>query len=94
MACVSSVSYSVLVNGIPLKPFEAKKGLRQGDPMSPYLFALAMVYLSRCLASLRNKKGFSYHPKCRRTETVGLLFADDLLIFCKGDRNSIVAVKE
>ena len=47
MACVSSVSYSININGIPSKTFEAAKGLRQGAPISPFLFAICMEYLSR-----------------------------------------------
>lgn len=41
-----------MVNGQPTKPFDAKKGLRQGDPLSSFLFALGIEYLSRCLGSL------------------------------------------
>lgn len=36
MACVQTVSYSVLINGKPSTPFAAKKGLRQGYPLSPF----------------------------------------------------------
>ncbi|XP_056688153.1 uncharacterized protein [Spinacia oleracea] len=41
MSCITTVSYSILINGTPTYPFKEKKGLRQGDPMSPFLFALA-----------------------------------------------------
>lgn len=47
MGCLTSVSYSVLINGFPSTPLNGRKGLRQGDPMSPFLFALGMEPLSR-----------------------------------------------
>ncbi|XP_010687394.1 uncharacterized protein LOC104901504 [Beta vulgaris subsp. vulgaris] len=89
MACVTSVSYSIMLNGKPGKPFYAKKGLRQGDPMSPFLFAIGMEYLSRCLKHLKDNKKFHYHPKCGRFHITHMMFADDLLMFCRGDLTSI-----
>lgn len=56
MECISFISYSILLNGKPLLSFQAAKGLRLGDPMSFFLFALCMEYLSRCLDSLKDKR--------------------------------------
>lgn len=44
MACVQSVTYSILVNGKPTPPFNVKKGFRQGDLLSPFLFAFEKMF--------------------------------------------------
>lgn len=51
MMCITTVSYSIMVNGKPTERFKARKGLRQGDSLSPYLFVLSMEYLCRLLKS-------------------------------------------
>nr|XP_009605228.1 uncharacterized protein LOC104099822 [Nicotiana tomentosiformis] len=78
-----------MINGEPTKPFDDARGLRQGDPMSPFLFAIFMKYLSRNLSELRDEKQFKYHPKCSKMNITHLSFADDLRMFAKGDLTSI-----
>lgn len=78
MGCVKTVSISILINDSPCAPFVAQKGLRQGDPMSPFLFAIGMEYLSWCLHELELNPNFNHHPRCERMHITNMMFADDL----------------
>nr|XP_009623283.1 uncharacterized protein LOC104114523 [Nicotiana tomentosiformis] len=89
MACTRTVSYSVLIIGKLYVPFKARKGLRQGDPLSSFLFVLAMEYLSRSLKILKVNKQFIFDPRCAKLNLVQLGFADDLLLFCRENIQSI-----
>lgn len=81
-----------MINGEPSEPFPATKGLRQGDPMSPFLFAISMEYLSRTLSQLKKNDNYHHHPRCAKLGITHLCFADDLLIFSRGDPTSVSAV--
>ncbi|KAL9661678.1 hypothetical protein QQ045_026504 [Rhodiola kirilowii] len=92
--CVRSPSFSLLINGEMVDYFEGKRGLCQEDPISPFLFMIAMEYLSHLLAKLDRKAGFYYHHKCHRIDMKHILFADDLLLFSSGRSSSIIALKD
>ena len=55
--CIGTVSFSILINGTPSGFFQSSRGLRQGDPLSPYLFVIVMEALS-CLLKRAKEEGF------------------------------------
>jgi hypothetical protein len=79
--CISSPSYSVALNGSLVGYFPGQKGLRQGDPMSPYLFVIAMEVLSLLLEWTAADPHFGFHPRRHSLQLTHLCFANDLLIF-------------
>ena len=88
--CITSSQYSLLINGSPSTPIHPNRGLRQGDPLSPLLFTLCMEYFTRIMKKISVMKGYKYHPLCRRIGLNHLCFADDILIFSKGDIHTII----
>nr|XP_043615865.1 uncharacterized protein LOC122587764 [Erigeron canadensis] len=95
MECVASTSYSVSINGTLHGFFKGKRGLCQGDPLSPYLFTLVMEVLSLLLQrKIRESEVFQYHHLCSGLNITNICFADDLLIFLRGDANSARVVWE
>ena len=85
--CISIALFSILVSGCPTSFFKSSRGLRQGDPLSLYIFVPWMETLS-VLIGKAGSEGFlaGYRIANRGGEEeriTHLLFADDTLIFCK-----------
>ncbi|XP_062094166.1 uncharacterized protein LOC133800227 [Humulus lupulus] len=94
MACLKDPTYLILMNGKVQGEFKGRKGLRQGDLISPLLFVLAIEYCTRLLRQASMDKGFRFHPKCKHLKIVNLCFADDLVIFCKGVNSSVQIIRD
>lgn len=91
-ACVCTPSFSIAFNGSTYGYFKGKRGLRQGDPLSLYLFVLVMNCLSLALDKAAAEGKSQYHARCGRSKLTHLSFADDLLIFSDGSLASVQAI--
>lgn len=86
MQCIITVTYSFLLNGTAKGLVVPERGIRQGDPLSPYIFILC----SEVLSGLCNKAQISGKLEEIRVATNSprvnhLLFADDTMFFCRSD---------
>lgn len=82
MACVSTVSFSVLINCSPEGYIEPGRGIRQGDPLSPYLFVLCAEVLSHLMNKAMADRSLLGIKISNQAPSVNpLLFADDSLFF-------------
>ena len=92
-SCISTAKFSILVNGVPAEFFSSSKGLRQGDPLSPYLFVMGMEVLS---VLIRRAVEGGFISGCNIWRGSGpvanishLLFADDTIVFCEAKKEDM-----
>jgi hypothetical protein len=93
MQCVTSVSYTVLVNGVPKGYIKPGRGLCQGDPLSPYLFLICAEGLSALLRKAERDSLIKGVSICRGGPRIShLFFADDSIIFCRASQDDSQAL--
>nr|GEV85876.1 hypothetical protein [Tanacetum cinerariifolium] len=74
--------------------FKNGRGLRQGDPIFPYLFTMVMEMFNLILKNkIRENQDFKYHFGCTKLEITHLCFADDLIVLCNCDIQSVKVIK-
>ncbi|XP_025617242.1 uncharacterized protein [Arachis hypogaea] len=89
--CVTTASMSVLINGSPTKPFKMERGLRQGDPLSPFLFVLVVDILHRMVGeAVRNGRISPLLVGRDNIELSHLQFADDTILFCPHETETLL----
>jgi hypothetical protein len=95
MACVTTVKFSAKFNGTLLEAFSPTRGLRQGDPLSPFLFLFVVDGLSALLQKEVEVGGISPVKVCRNAPGISyLLFADGTMLFFRASENQATCVKK
>ncbi|XP_010431231.1 PREDICTED: uncharacterized protein LOC104715533 [Camelina sativa] len=87
--CITTTSFSININGELCGHFRGGQRLRQGDPLSPALFVIAMELLSNMLSNKFASGQIGYHPLGINPVVSHLAFADDLMIFFNGSADSL-----
>jgi hypothetical protein len=94
MACVTTVRYSIRFNGQLLDSFTPSRGIRQGDPLSPYIFLFVADGLSCLIRKEVESSSLRELHICRRAPGIShLLFADDSLLLFEGSVEQASIVK-
>lgn len=92
--CISSVSYSIPLNGLPSENLNPSRGLRQGDPLSPYLFIIGMEVLFQMFINAENISNIRRIKITKNTPNIfHLFFADDSFIFFNANEENVRKVK-
>ena len=86
LKCITTVTYSILINGEAHGTINPTRGLQEGDSLSSYLFLLCTEAFSALIIDANNKRSLTGISVCRGCPKVThLLFADDSLVFCRAE---------
>lgn len=95
LSCISSSQLAILINGQPTNFFEPTRGVRQGDPLSSYLFILGMKFLS--LLIYHNISSGNWTPISLSSNGPSIshtLFADDVFLFAESTESNVLSIKK
>ncbi|KAM6542808.1 hypothetical protein CsatB_007255 [Cannabis sativa] len=89
MACVSTVQYSIFQSGHVMGPISPTRGIRQGDPLSTYLFIICAEGFSALISRFERDRLLQGCRVCQGAPVIShMLFADDSYVFCQANNGS------
>ena len=92
--CISSAEMNLLWNGSPSESFHPTRGIRQGDPISPYIFVLCIEKLAQLISlAVKHKLWEPIQLSRNEPELSHLCFADDLVLFAKASLDQVNVIK-
>jgi hypothetical protein len=78
-AIYDKTTANIILNGEKLKPFPLKSGMRQGCPLSPFLFSIVLEFLARAIRQEEGIKGIQIGKEIVKIP----LFADNMILYLK-----------
>lgn len=94
MLCVSTISYTILINGAPNGYIHPTRGIRQGDPISPFMFLICSKGLHGLLTQLAVRGDIHGFSISRSPTLTHLSFVNDSLLFCRSNVDECEKVLE
>ncbi|XP_074267339.1 uncharacterized protein LOC141590668 [Silene latifolia] len=95
MECVTSATMQILWNGEPSEKFKPTRGVRQGDPLSSYLFVMCLEKLQQAIDVEVRDKNWKPIPICKDGPLISnLFFADDMVLFAEANITQAQVIKE